>query len=76
MAKELDKKDYIIKDVMLHKFSEEDLIVIRNDWGTIVNKIKAGKAHEISEADTNYLGACSKGANKNSVRRQTFFLRC
>lgn len=70
--KELDKKDYIIKDVMLHKFSEEDLIVIRNDWETIVNKIKAGKAHEISEADTNYLGACSKGSSKNSVRRQPF----
>lgn len=70
--KELDRKDYIVKDVMLHKFSEEDLIVIKKDWETIVNKIKAGKAHEISEADTNYLGACSKGANKNSVRQQPF----
>lgn len=70
--KELEKKDYIVKDVMLHNFSEEDLIVIKGDWETIINKIKAGKAHELSEADTNYLGACPKGANKNSVRDQPF----
>lgn len=70
--KDIDKKKYIIKDVMLHQFSEEDLVVIQDDWKTIINKIKAGKAHEISEADTNYLGACSKGANKNSVRQQPF----
>lgn len=70
--KELDKRDYVVKDVMLHEFSEEDLVVIKNDWKTIVNKIREGKAHEISEADTNYLGACSKGANKNSVRQQPF----
>ena len=70
--KNLDRKDYIVKDVMLHTFSEEDLIVIKNDWETIINKIKAGKAHEISEADTNYLGACPKGTNKNSVRQQPF----
>lgn len=70
--RELEKKDYNITDVMFHQFSEEDLIVIRSDWETIVNKIREGKAHEISEADTNYLGACSKGANKNSLREQPF----
>ena len=70
--KELERKDYVVKDVMLHNFSEEDLIVIKQDWETIINKIKIGKAHEISEADTNYLGACPKGANKNSVRIQPF----
>ncbi|MEG2789688.1 MAG: Sau3AI family type II restriction endonuclease, partial [Romboutsia sp.] len=70
--KELEKKDYNITDVMLHEFSEEDLRVIRDDWQTIVTKIREGKAHEISEADTNYLGACSKGANKNSLREQPF----
>ena len=70
--KELDKKDYVVKDIMLHEFSEEDLVVIKDDWNTIVNKIKEGKAHELSEGDTNYLAACSKGANKNSVRMQPF----
>src|SRR5699024_5247974 len=31
-----------------------------------------GRAHELSEADTNYLGACSKGKNKSSERKQPF----
>ena len=70
--KELDKKDYVVKDIMLHEFSEEDLVVIKDDWNTIVNKIKEGKAHELSESDTNYLAACPKGANKSSVREQPF----
>lgn len=70
--KELEKKDYVVKDIMLHEFSEEDLVVIKDDWNTIVNKIKEGKAHELSEGDTNYLSACSKGANRNSVRMQPF----
>ena len=70
--KELDKKDYVVKDIMLHEFSEEDLVVIKDDWNTIVNKIKEGKAHELSEGDTNYLAACSKGVNRNSVRIQPF----
>ena len=38
--KELERKDYVVKDVMLHKFSEEDLIVIKKDWEIIINKIK------------------------------------
>ncbi|HBF6215051.1 Sau3AI family type II restriction endonuclease [Clostridioides difficile] len=70
--KDLDKKDYVITDIMLYEFPEEDLVVIRKDWDTIITKIRNGKAHEISEADTNYLGACSKGANKESLREQPF----
>ena len=42
------------------------------DFKNIVNKIKEGKAHELSEADTMYLGACTKGANSNSKREQPF----
>ena len=70
--KELKRKDYTVKDIMLHEFSEEDLLVIKDDWETIINKIKQGKAHELSESDTNYLAACPKGANKSSVRQQPF----
>jgi DNA mismatch repair protein MutH len=71
-SKELERKDHVITNIMLHKFSEEDLIVIKKDWKTILSKIRNGKAHEISEADTNYLGACPKGANKSSLRLQPF----
>ncbi|MCH3917199.1 MAG: DNA mismatch repair protein [Spirochaetia bacterium] len=41
---------------------KEDEEQIREDWQIIVNKVKAGKAEEISEGDTLYLGACTKGA--------------
>ena len=50
----------------------EDLKQIEEDWNYIINKIRNGKAHEISEADTMYLGACPKGANSNDTRTQPF----
>lgn len=40
----------------------EDLAQIRRDWETIKAKVLAGKAHELSEGDTYYLGACRKGS--------------
>jgi DNA mismatch repair protein MutH len=66
------KIEYIFKLIKLWKFPESDLKIIENDWNTIINKIKAGKAHEISEGDTLYLAACTKGKNKNSLRKQPF----
>ena len=50
----------------------EDMAVIRDDWETIVAKVKAGLAHEISGGDTNYLEACTKGASAKTVRRQPY----
>lgn len=67
-----NKNDLKITHEKLFTFPKEDLPIIINDWKTIIDKIKDGKAHEISEADTMYLGACTKGANKNSVREQPF----
>lgn len=49
-----------------------DLEIIKKDWEFITKKIAAGKAHELSEGDTFYLGACTKGANALSVRKQPF----
>ncbi len=62
--------DLIFKLVTLWKPSSADLSIIEQDWNYIVNKIKAGKAHELSEADTNYLGACPKGKNSLDVVAQ------
>ena len=64
--------DYRIYKAFLNEFSEEDLDVMRQDWETIVAKIKRGEAHLISEADTMYLSACTKGANGSVVRSQPF----
>lgn len=68
-----DKKDLIIThEKLLELEKNEDLKQIEEDWNFIINKIREGKAHEISEADTMYLGACSKGSNALSTREQPF----
>lgn len=69
---EIHKGEYEITHSLLFEYPEEDLEIIRNDWNTIIDKIKQGKAHELSESDTLYLGACTKGANKKSQRTQPF----
>lgn len=66
------KGDFRIDETILFSFPEEDLIIIEHDWETIINKVRAGMAHELSEGDTLYLAACTKGANANSVRQQPF----
>lgn len=66
------KDELVITHEKLFTFPEEDLDTIISDWNLIIDKIKSGKAHELSEADTMYLGACTKGANKNSKRQQPF----
>lgn len=67
---EKSKENYPILKNILYTFPEEDLEIIKNDWKKIIGKIKIGKAHELSEGDTLYLGACTKGANKSSLREQ------
>jgi DNA mismatch repair protein MutH len=67
--------DYIFKIIRLWEFPANDLKIIKDDWTKIIEKIKEGKAHEISEGDTFYLGACTKGANKESQRDQPFSQR-
>lgn len=64
--------DYLITHIDLFEIPEEDLPTIIQDWETIVSKIRDGKAHELSEGDTFYLGACTKGKDKNSLRKQPF----
>ncbi len=67
-----DILDFIIKLVDEWSFPSTDLEIIKKDWQFITNKIADGKAHELSEGDTYYLGACTKGANALSVRKQPF----
>ena len=62
----------ITHEKLLDLALSEDLNQIKEDWNLIISKIRNGKAHEISEADTMYLGACTKGANSNSKREQPF----
>jgi len=68
-----DKGDFTINEAVLFSFPVEDLLIIEQDWNRIITKIREGKAHEISEGDTLYLGACTKGATAaSSLRKQPF----
>lgn len=69
---DVPKGDYHIDKAILFQFPDEDLIIIEQDWEKIISKVRAGLAHEISEGDTMYLAACTKGANAKSVRQQPF----
>jgi len=68
----IPKSDFMIDKAILFSFPEEDLIIIEQDWKKIMDKVRAGEAHLLSEGDTLYLAACTKGANANSVRQQPF----
>ena len=68
-----ERMNFIVTNEHLLDLSiSEDLEQIEADWSFIINKIKECKAHELSEADTMYLGACTKGANSSSLRKQPF----
>ncbi len=70
--KDLFSPDYIVDTVSLWTPSKNDLSIIKNDWNYIINKIKNGEAHLLSEGDTMYLGACTKGASSKTLRNQPF----
>lgn len=65
-----DPRDYVVRIVRLWDFPEADLEIIRDDWETIAAKVRAGKAHELSEGDTLYLAACTKAATSADRREQ------
>lgn len=68
-TKGIDKLQYPVDYVGLFTPPAEDLQIIKEDYAKIVAKVKAGKAHELSEADTLYLGAATKSSD-SSVRRK------
>lgn len=61
-------------DPFLYKMELHDLPAIKRDWEFIKRKVLEGKAHELSEGDTFYLGACRKGSGGSSekLRQQPF----
>ncbi len=65
--------DYVLLFSILSENCKSDLAIIKEDYNTIVNKIISGKAHELSEGDTKYLGACTKGGTaKSSIQPQYY----
>ena len=69
--KEKDVADFSITDFQLYDMSGDELI-IKNDFELIKQKIVNGAAHLLSEGDTSYLGACTKGNNSKDRTKQPF----
>lgn len=71
---DIDLLNYKFKLIhLLDLFSDmlnEDAAQIKKDWETIVDKIRAGEAHLLSEGDTSYLGAATKASSSKDRREQ------
>lgn len=70
----LDYRFELIKLLkLLSDLPPADIQQIHKDWEAIAAKVKNGKAHELSEGDTFYLGACTKGATAaTSLKTQPY----
>lgn len=64
--------DYKISYSRLFTPPEQDIRIIKHDFEVIVSKIKNGKAHELSEGDTLYLGAAPKASTSQDRRKQPY----
>lgn len=64
--------DYEFVFRILWQIPEKDLLLIKNDYETIANKVRKGEAHLLSEGDTIYLGACRKGQKGDAPQSQPF----
>lgn len=65
--KSCNKLDYKIYFIHMYNPPKDDLKIIKEDFYKIRQKVLDGKAHELSESDTIYVGACTK-ANNSSVK--------
>ena len=70
--KDVPKADFVIDKAVLFSFPDEDKQIIQQDWEKIMSKVRAGEAHLLTEGDTLYLAACTKGKDASSVRPQPF----
>lgn len=67
-----NRLDYMINYVNLFSPPKEDLKIMIDDYNFIKDKVTRGKAHELSEGDTNYLGAATKAATSADRRGQPY----
>lgn len=69
--KDMDFKDFKFTSLLLYSlYRDQD--ILKNDFNIIKNKVIEGKAHELSEGDTTYLGACTKSSTSKITRKQPF----
>lgn len=67
-----DPLDYVVEYAGRWGLPEEDMPQFKADWETVVAKVRAGRAEDISSSDTLYLEACTKSANSSKRTPQPF----
>lgn len=68
----IDRLKYKINYAKLFSPPAKDLVIIKQDFEKINNKIKAGLAHELSGSDTLYLEACTKSSKSTDRTSQPY----
>ena len=66
-----EAKDFTITNFQLYDMTQ-DKEIFKNDFNIIRQKVLDGKAHELSEGDTSYLGACTKARTSKDRTTQPF----
>lgn len=66
-----EAKDFLITNYQLYDMTQ-DFKIFSNDFEIIKGKVLDGKAHELSEGDTSYLGACTKARTSADRTTQPF----
>jgi DNA mismatch repair protein MutH len=64
--------DYEFIFRILWQLPDKDILLIKQDYETIAEKVRKGQAHLLSEGDTLYLGACRKGQKGDSPQSQPY----
>jgi len=74
--KDVPSPELVIKAATLfnlRELPEEDILIIEQDWKIIIDKIREGKAEELSDSLTKYLGATTKGSkSEKNMTTQPF----
>lgn len=72
--KAIDKYDQRITNAVLFTPPAVDMAIIEQDYRTVQRYVTEGRADELSESLTSYLGACTKGASAaKSMRDQKVY---
>lgn len=72
--RKINRYDQRIEHVALFTPPATDLAIIEEDYATIQRLVEEGRADELSESLTHYLGACTKGSTaKKSLRDQAVY---
>ena len=69
--KNKEAKDFLITNYQLYDMGQ-DKEIFENDFAIIKGKVLEGRAHELSEGDTSYLGACTKARTSSDRTTQPF----